>query len=171
MIISQSLSRKKIRNIVNVFRNYLGLSDVLYFPVMQVLENINRFDCDAYFEVVQKEELETAEAHAETDILNKCIKIRQDVYDRACAGYGRDRLTIAHELGHFILILLCGIKFHRSFDGEQPKAYNDPEWQAKCFAGELLIPAHLIKNMTAEEVALKCGVSFDAAEFQLSKIA
>jgi len=48
------------------------------------------------------------------------------------------------------------------------KAYNDPEWQAKAFAGEFLVAAHLVhKFKTIREVAEGFGVSIQAAEYQL----
>ena len=34
-------------------------------------------------------------------------------------------------------------------------AYRSPEWQADAFGGELLMPAHLIADMTVEEVMNK----------------
>ena len=37
------------------------------------------------------------------DATENCIKIREDVYERAIKGYGRDRFTLAHELGHFLM--------------------------------------------------------------------
>jgi len=43
------------------------------------------------------------------------------------------------------------------------KPYEDPEWQADCFAGELLMPYHLIQEMSKEEIMQKCKVSFTAA--------
>ena len=44
------------------------------------------------------------------------------------------------------------------------------EWQAKCLAGELMIDSDLVKGMSRSEVSEKCGVSYDAAKLQLSKI-
>lgn len=41
--------------------------------------------------------------HGETIPSENRIRIREDVYERACNGYGRDRLTMAHELGHLLL--------------------------------------------------------------------
>ena len=46
------------------------------------------------------------------------------------------------------------------------EAYEDPEWQAKCFAGEVMINKELVKNMKPQEIALQCGVSLQAAEYQ-----
>jgi hypothetical protein len=47
------------------------------------------------------------------------------------------------------------------------KPYEDPEWQANAFGGELLAPSYLISGMSVDEVSRKCGVSTCAAQVQL----
>ena len=79
-------------------------------------------------------------------------------------------MTIAHELGHYFTICFCGFKLERNFTNKKIKAYRDPEWQAKCFAGELLVPAHLMKGCSVGEIIEECGVSYDAAKIQYKKI-
>ena len=147
----------------------MNLTDELYFPIIEVLEILHKFDEDAHFEIVEADELEENE-HAVTDIITKTIKIRSDVYEGACNGVGRDRMTIAHEFAHFITLCVCGFRLARSFGDAYIPPYRDPEWQAKCLAGELMIDSDLVKGMSSFEVSEKCGVSFDAADFQLSKI-
>ena len=147
----------------------MNLTNELYFPIVEVLEMLHKFDEDAHFEVVEADELEENE-HAVTDIITKTIKIRSDVYEGACNGVGRDRMTIAHEFAHFITLCVCGFRLARSFGDVDIPPYRDPEWQAKCLAGELMIDSGLVKGMSSSEVSEKCGVSFDAADFQLSKI-
>lgn len=147
----------------------MNLTNELYFPIVEVLEMLHKFDEDAHFEVVEADELEENE-HAVTDIITKTIKIRSDVYEGACNGVGCDRMTIAHEFAHFITLCVCGFRLARSFGDVDIPPYRDPEWQAKCLAGELMIDSDLVKGMSSSEVSEKCGVSFDAADFQLSKI-
>ena len=77
-------------------------------------------------------------------------------------------MTIAHEIGHFFTLCFCGFKLQRNFSKRKVKHFNDPEWQAKCFAGEFLVPYHLTKNMDTMEIVEACGVSFDAADYQLN---
>ncbi len=166
--ISEPLSRQMIRNLAVEIRKRLGLFMTEYMPVVWILENLHHFDPDAHFEIVQKEELEEGE-HAVTEPLTRTIKIREDVYENACNGVGRDRMTIAHELAHFMLICLLGVKLARTFDNDIPP-YRDPEWQAKCLAGELMMPVHIIEGRTPEDIAILCGVSVEAARFQLSTI-
>lgn len=163
------LSRWNIRVIALRFRREFGLENAVYFPIVQVLELLC-FRCpELEFEIVELSELQNKHAHAETDTKEGFIRIRRDVYDGACNGEGRDRMTLAHEIGHFVLLNLCGVKLYRQFEGQDVEPYRDPEWQAKCFAGELLIAKHLVGGMGVDEAAYNCGVSRTAAEYQLSK--
>lgn len=74
------------------------------------------------------------------------IVIREDVYERACAGEGRDRLTIAHEIGH--VVLHSGLPLSRSVTPSGPvRAYESSEWQANAFAGELLMPIDWVRAL------------------------
>ncbi len=89
----------------------------------------------------------------------------------ALNGVGRDRMTAAHELGH--LLMHKNIAFARAAPGVKIRPFESSEWQAKCFSGELLVPAmhsNVLKGMTAEDVAEACGVSLVAARYQLDKM-
>ena len=105
--------------------------------------------------------------HGETYPSKNLIRIREDVYLNAINGSGRDRLTIAHEIGHLLLHDDDNIALCRLEPNEKLKAYEDPEWQANAFGGELLAPSYLIKGLTNAKVQEKCGVSEDAANVQL----
>lgn len=47
------------------------------------------------------------------------------------------------------------------------KTYENPEWQADCFAGEFLMPHDEIAKLTTSEVMEYCKVSEQAANYQL----
>lgn len=138
----------------------------MYFPIVDVLDVFSEIFKDFSYEIVEDCEMPYG-VHADTDIKTGHIRIKESIYNRACEGEGRDRMTIAHEIGHYLTICVCGYKLQRNYnpDKEIP-AYNNPEWQAKCFAGELMIPAHLVRKMNAVEICMKCGVSLDAANVQ-----
>ena len=108
--------------------------------------------------------------HADTDVMSQHIRIKESVYEGAADGNGRDRMTIAHEIGHFFTLCFCGFKFQRNFKKEKIPAYKSPEWQAKCFAGELLVDYDLVRNMQPYEIVEKCGVSYEAAYYQYRQI-
>ena len=97
------------------------------------------------------------------------MRIREDVYINASNDIGRDRFTLAHEVGHFILHGEGRVALARTNEENIP-AYRKPEWQANTFAGELLIPAHLIKGKSEDNIAEICKVSLQAARIQLSTI-
>ena len=98
------------------------------------------------------------------------VMIREDVYDRACRGKGRDRMTIAHELGHFLMHDGIVLGLARANEREKVPPYQDPEWQATAFAAEFLMDSDIIKNMSPDEIEKECGVSYEAACYQRGKI-
>jgi len=167
--IAEPLSRGQLRRIALQIRKLIGYEDILHFPVVYFLEIIlPLLSSGFYCEIVPKSELGYGK-HGDTDVVNRCIRIREDVYYGALNGCGRDIMTIAHEISHYILLVIGGVKFARTFDGTLTPTYRDPEWQAKALAGELMCPAHLIVGLTPAQIARECGVSLAAAEYQLKK--
>ena len=168
--IVEAKSRRDLRSLANILWYKLKLKDCIYFPIVQILDVLMEiFPSEFSYEIVEDSELPEG-THADTDVRTGHIRIRESVYDRACRGEGRDRMTIAHEIGHFLTICVYGFKLERNFRNEDFPPYRDPEWQAKCFAGELMIPAHLVMNMSPEQISEKCGVSLDAAYVQYRHI-
>ena len=162
-------SRQNLRNLTLILRKFLNLENEKYFPITELLDVLAEIFDNFSYEIVEDNELPFG-THADTNTLTGHIRIRESVYEGACNGNGRDRMTIAHELGHYFTICFCGFKLERNFANKKVKTYSDPEWQAKCFAGELLVPAHLMKGCSVEEIVEECGVSYDAAEIQYRKI-
>lgn len=77
-------------------------------------------------------------------------------------------MTVMHEIAHYLLLVICGVKFERNFENTDVITYKDPEWQAKALAGEIMCPHELIKALSADEIAEKCGVSLLAARYNLN---
>ena len=130
-----------------------------------MLDVLSELFDDFSYEIVSDNEL-PSNTHADIDIRTGHIRIKESVYERACNGEGRDRMTIAHEIGHYFTLCFCGFKLQRNFSRSKVQTYKDPEWQAKCFAGEFMISKRLTKSMSPFEIVQACGVSFDAAEVQ-----
>lgn len=160
-------SRSSIRTLVNSLRGTFRISGP-YFPIMEVIEF-------ALPQILPGFELEIGDVnemggtHGLTYPQESRLILREDVYDGALAGNGRDRMTAAHELGH--LLLHKNIAFARSVPGVEIRAFESSEWQAKCFSGELLVPAthiSVFKQMSVEDVARTCGVSVVAAQYQVN---
>lgn len=163
--IAEPMSRLELREIANNVRSAFDSQNNLYFDVLMFLELLCSDSSYANYEIVTDDTF-PPHIHGDTDIIKKEIRIKESVYDGAVNGNGRDRMTIAHEIGHLILLSMFGIKLQRNLKKGKAPLYCSPEWQAKCFAAELLIPADLTKGMTPKEIAQKCGVSKAAANYQ-----
>lgn len=162
------LSRQQIINTALVVRTLDGTINELYFDIVRFLEiKLPKFIPN--FNLIIEEKSKLGECHGLTYPDRNEIHIREDVYERALIGSGRDRLTMAHELFHLLQHEKQNISYARIEPEKDIEAFRDPEWQADAFGGELLIPAHLIHNMTAEEIVEKCKVSYKAASYQLGK--
>ncbi len=165
--IAEPIQREELRVLAKLIRKNFQIEDRLYIPVIKILENVMPLLFPSFtYEYILKEDF-PQKKHAETDIVNHVIRIREDVYYGAINGSGRDRMTIMHEIAHYILLVICGVKFERNFENAEVATYKDPEWQAKALAGEIMCPHELIKSFSAEEIARKCGVSLQAAKYNL----
>jgi len=115
------------------------------------------------------EESELKDKHGETFPNEGIIKIREDVYEGACDGNGRDRFTLSHELGH--LILHSGISLARQPNIATHRAYEDSEWQADTFAAEFLMTStHINSSHRISDIVKMFGASDDAARVRLEKL-
>lgn len=155
------LSRKQIRELALGLRRICGLESRVDFPVMQFLEWILADpDRGADLEILPDSQMDNI--YGLTNTFSNVIMVRESVYKGAVHGIPRDRFTLCHEIGHFFLHRPEIMSFAR---GEVPK-YRDPEWQANTFAGELMAPYELTKDMSIDEMVLKCGMSRLAAAIQ-----
>lgn len=165
LYIANPMSRKKIRALANTLRNVLDLRNETFFPVVEFLElGMPQIFESFSYEVVPTEVM--SEYGVTYPKKNK-ICLREDVYERAISGVGRDRFTVAHEIGHYVLHKPGSLSLARTDVVKEIPAYRKPEWQANTFAGELLAPPHIISGLSAKEVALCCGVSIEVARIQL----
>lgn len=162
-------SRSKIRRLTNLIRSIFGLDDIRYFPIVHMLEiGLPKIFGEFNLEIVEKSLLPNK--YGVTYPEENLIRLREDVYERAISGIPRDRFTVAHEIGHFIMHRPTNIALARNEKEEEIPAFKNPEWQANTFAAELLAPPHIIKGLSAAEVALTCGDSKDVASIQLKNL-
>ncbi|MHC8516704.1 ImmA/IrrE family metallo-endopeptidase [Sporosarcina sp. ITBMC105] len=169
LYIAKPASRKKIREATNTIREMFDLKDELYFPVVKFLEwGMPEFDKKINFEILPFNKLPNR--YAVTFPKKNLIYIREDVYDAAAEGIGRDRFTIAHEIGHYVMHRPGNIELARSENVDSIPAYKDPEWQVNVFAAELLAPPSIISGLTVAEIAECCGVSHTVGRIQTGKL-
>lgn len=153
------MSRRDIQILAKEFRKMFGLEKELWFPIVEFIEWVlGRFGLE--LEIVSVADM--PHAYGITNPGADSMKIREDVYEGAVNRNPRDRFTLCHELGHYLMHIPERVTFAR---GIVP-AYMNPEWQANTFAGEIMAPYELVKDLTAEEIAEKCGMSITAASIQ-----
>ena len=166
---AKPISRNDIRTYVYRLKKMIGWEQQLYFPILYFTENVLPVLVpDFTFEIAPV--IEMANKHGETIPSCRIIRIREDVYERAANGAGRDRLTVAHEVGHLLLHGNNDIALCRLDPSVRLKAYEDPEWQASALGGELLASSWLIKGMSIADVSRACVVTRSAARIQLRSL-
>ena len=158
---AEPLSRKKIREITKYLRKLCGISMKQEFPVVKFMECLlEKFEYT--YEICSEEEL--PKDYARTIPSEKILQVREDVYMKAVNGNGRHIFTIAHEIGHVILHDFETVSFARA--DEKIKVYEDPEWQANTFAGELIAPADVLEDLSIDEIVEKYNCSIQVALIQ-----
>lgn len=166
--IAKPMSRKDIRIIASIVRKLQNSGTSLYFDIMGFLEHTLP-TLIPNFTLSVGTMAEMGPCHGLTFPDRNEIKLREDVYQGALDGSGRDRLTAAHELFHFLVHSKESVAFARKGSGDMA-LYMDPEWQADAFGGELLVPFKLAADLSIEEISAKCGVSMQAARCQYKKM-
>jgi len=90
------------------------------------------------------------------------IQVLSSVYDKAAAGQGRARMTVLHECGH--VLLHANLTPQHGRGGRDLKAFENSEWQANQFAGELLMPVESMYTPgSLDDYVVRMGVSRQAA--------
>lgn len=163
-------SRKALRTIAEQWWAGLGVTGTM-FPIVEVVDvALSKHFGDRYtFVILDKEQM--GDSHGLTDPDQLIMLIREDVYDGANRGLGRDRFTLAHELAH---LLLHGGRYLQRIDPNAVthpthQKFEDSEWQANAFASELLMPVSVVKRYSnsAERLATAAGASVQAAKVRI----
>lgn len=169
----EPLSRRQIRSITRKIREIAcevteRTNDEPYFDIVMFLDVIlPKHWEDFVLEILTVQDMRRhyGEAHAFTQPDEEKIIVRLDAWQGAVDKQGRDRSTLAHELGH--LLLHGKVGFARKMANSTTPPCRDSEWQAKAFAGELLVSTtHITTCASPADVARIFGVSQDAAHYQ-----
>lgn len=165
----EGLYEHQIREKTQVIRNVLGYDSRPYINIMECVENLAANEIVDY-EVHDDDEWPYGNDLASYTPVDNCIHLKQSTYDKAVKlNDGMSRFTIAHELGHAIL--------HRNFrlskssvSSTDHEFYEDSEWQADCFAGEILIDArHFNIGDNCATIVEKFKVSPTCANVKLAR--
>ena len=163
--IAPPFSRRAIRGAAELVRGWAPDPSKPYFDITSFLE-LQLQSHDPEFALIVSTRREMGNDLARAYIADRTIEVRSDVYDHAHDGQPFARFTLAHELGH--LVLHSDIRLARRDAPYAVDRFRDPEWQADCFAGELLMPLFIYQEMkNPEDAANAFGVSSSAVKAQL----
>lgn len=124
---------------------------------------------------------ELFDGEAEYNPKNRELTLDEGVYLGLLDDNGRDRFTVAHEIGHAHLHgpyyrgVIRGrrqaILLHRS----QVPVYQNPEKQADVYASEFLMPSHLVAQMIRDggrpnQISSIFKVSLGAARVKFERV-
>jgi Zn-dependent peptidase ImmA (M78 family)/transcriptional regulator with XRE-family HTH domain len=165
-IVVPPMSIPVLRGFAEKVRSAFVEDDQIEFPIMDVVEfRLGLVFEGFYIDVRDKESMGEDEGRVIGG--TKGIALREDVYEGAWMGDGRDRFTACHELGHFLMHRTITMARTRE---DTDKIFCDAEWQADTFAGTLLMsPRHLGKFKDTDDAATACKMTGAAARVMWSK--
>ncbi len=150
------LSTKTIRTFADQVRSVFVDDTTIEFPIMDILEfRLSSLFEGFYIDVRDEEYMGDLEGLMIGG--GVCLALREDVYIGAWAGNRRDRFTVCHEFGHFLMHR--AVTMARARD-DADKIFCDSEWQADTFAGTLMMsPRHLPLFNSPEHAADLCNMN------------
>ena len=143
MIKTNPLSVKNIETIAKKVREDYKIKNGDCFPV---LEYINYLFDNGIIGIMILEDDDSyldKDTPAVYNAMDNFIYLKESVINEIESGNYRSNFTLAHELFHYLQHQVLGFEFE---EVEDRKTYEDPEWQANCFAGELLLPTEFLTN-------------------------
>lgn len=168
-------SRKTIRQnahtILDVLRAQMGLSHPK-LPIVTVVEWMDARDVFEFHVVEATQMLGKAAELEPVPGGMTTLTVNEDVYLKACEDDNFGRFTLAHELGHYFLHSRQPIPLTRMQSKPMHRAFEDSEWQANAFAGELLVDSRLVPIHCScpLDVARVFGVSLETAKIQWEEL-
>lgn len=166
MLTDEDIERK-----ASAFRRQLGGEAQPYPDLMTVIQKIKSAQKSFNYLRVPDRDMPDAEAQWDSDAQR--MSMRESVFQAMQRGEPRARMTIAHELGHFVLGH-SGVRNRATAQNAAEKYLSNvrrEEREAKRFAAAFLAPAELISaDDTADEIARRFGLSSEAAEIRRSEV-
>jgi hypothetical protein len=101
-IVVPPVSTQNLRRFAEQVRSVFAEHDLIKFPIMDVLEfRLGAVFEGFYIDIREKESMGEDEGRVIGG--TKGLALREDVYEGASGGNGRDRSTACHEFGHFLM--------------------------------------------------------------------
>ena len=137
MIKTNPLSVKDISLIASNTRKKYNIKPDDAFPILEYIDYLFGEGLLSIQLIDDNDPLLDKNTPAVYNAKDNFIYIKVSVLEEIECGNYRSNFTLAHELFHYLQHQVLGFEFK---EVEDRKTYEDPEWQANCYAGELLLP-------------------------------
>ena len=158
MVKTNPLSVKDITNYAKQIRQSYKIKEDECFPIFDYIDYLCANGYLSMQIIADDDKYLDSNTVALYNSYDNFIYVKESVIDEIESGNYRSNFTLAHELFHYIQNKVLGFDFERV---EEEKVYEDPEWQANVFAGELLLPTDALQIDDNEYLASHYKVSFE----------
>lgn len=148
----------EIENYANNLRRELGISSNSPFPILKVIEKFHNDGLLTIQYLEDEHRIFEDNTPAKYNPRENFIYVKESVLEKLENHEYRANFTLAHELFHYFQCQVLGFEFK---DVECCPSYENPEWQADEFAGQLLIPTKFVVG--------KCDTKMIAEAFNVSE--
>lgn len=157
MIKTNPLSVKDISLIASNIRKKYNIELDQAFPILEYLDYLYGEGLLSIQLIDDNDPLLDKSTPAVYNAKDNFIYIKEAVLEEIECGNYRSNFTLAHELFHYLQHQVLGFSFE---EVEDRKTYEDPEWQANEYAGELLVPKKYL-DFEENELVNKFRVSLE----------
>lgn len=157
MIKTNPLSLKDIKDMAGRIRKEYGVLPLDCFPIFDYLNHLfeNNYLSIQYIE--NDDPYLDKNTPAIYNTVDNFIYMKEEVLKEYDEGNFRANFTLAHELFHYLQTQVFKFKF---IEVQDCYPYEDTEWQANQFAGELLLPEEALV-LKEQELVDKYKVSME----------
>ena len=141
MIKTNPLSVKDIEKLAMAFREHYQIKKDEYFPVLEIIDKLFEEKYLSYQIVDDNTDMLDNNTLAIYKPNENFIYIKESVIAEYEDGIYRSTFTLCHEFFHYVQSQLLKFEFK---EVENCKSYEDIDWQANEFAGQILIPTEYI---------------------------
>ena len=157
MIKTTPLGVKSISSIASRVRKEYGIKEDECFPILDYLNYLYDNEYLGIQILDNDDSYLDSNTPAVYNASDNFIYLKESVINEVEEGNYRSNFTLAHELFHYLQNQAFNFEFE---EVEERKAFEDPEWQANEFAGELLLPKKFL-DLDEEYLASHFQVSME----------
>lgn len=141
MIKTNPLSVKDIEKIAHLLREHFNVKKDEFFPVLEIIDKLFENGYLSYQIIDDDTNMIDKNTLAIYNPKENFIYIKESVINEYEEGIYRSTFTLCNEFFHYIQNVMLKFNFEKV---DVCKSYEEIDWQANEFAGQILIPTEFI---------------------------